>query len=180
MVCCATRLWHGSDSNVVPMPSRTKCTNFGNVVFGICYPASSFLLLSMYNELLFISNMDAFRANLNGSFSLVCDAAEFDGSEKRIIFWRKKQDGEEANGDIESVSSQTNNPNSGSKKMAGRRQNWREDAGPTQRFNSEGPMCKWSCYINYQPEAPKWLVLRDQKKFSPFKSSISPKNNPLF
>ena len=80
--------------------------------------------------------MAAFRASLHAPSSLVCSALESDNSsEDELPFddniplagYKDEEEDKEAIGDVESVSSQTSRPNSGSKKKAGRRPTWRED-----------------------------------------------------
>ena len=84
----------------------------------------------------FKTNMVDFRASLHAPSSLVCSATESDNSSEDerpfdenipLAGYRDEEEDEEAIGDVESVSSQTSRPNSGSKKKAERRPTWRED-----------------------------------------------------
>ena len=71
--------------------------------------------------------------SLHAPSSLVCNAAEPDNSSEDELTFDENipltgyKEQEEAIGDVESVSSQTSRPNSGSKKKAGRRPTWKED-----------------------------------------------------
>ena len=149
MLCRATRLWHGSDSNVVPLPCQTKFINYINVFW------QSFVRARSYEEttrriLLYgvcalsvtrsdKSNMAAWRRSVH--VNEISSAEEQAGDES----WNEdepfdeniplagyeygRDNGEEAASDAESeIRKSTNSEsNQAKKKKVGRKSSWKED-----------------------------------------------------